>query len=234
MNTVAAQSLRLAEDGLVLLPEFAARGTVEKLEAGLTETFSNQSRAGVRSLLRVCPPIAEFAASPELIQRLTPFTTRPSFAVRGILFDKTPDANWLVAWHQDLTIAVRERRDVPGFGPWSMKDGTPHVQPPAELLARMLTVRLHLDDCDISNGALRVLPGSHRHGKLSAAQIKECRERTPEHVCEARAGDALVMRPLLLHASSPASVPKHRRVIHLEFAVDELPDGLVWAERISR
>jgi ectoine hydroxylase-related dioxygenase (phytanoyl-CoA dioxygenase family) len=81
--------------------------------------------------------------------------------VRAIFFDKSSGSNWLVPWHQDLTIAVASKCEAPGFGPWSVKDGIPHVQPPDELLKQMIALRLHLDDCDASNGALRVIPGSH-------------------------------------------------------------------------
>ncbi len=139
-------------------------------------------------------------------------------AVRGIYFDKTPEANWLVPWHQDLSIAVKQRLDVSGYGPWSTKEGVPHVQPPAELLEAMVTLRLHLDNCDESNGPLRVIPGSHRMGRLEAADIVKTRSNQKEVICSMQAGDALLMRPLLLHASSEASVPVHRRVIHLEYA----------------
>lgn len=151
-------------------------------------------------------------------------------AVRAIYFDKTPDANWLVPWHQDLTICVEEKREVSGFGPWTEKAGLHHVQPPAEVLGQMITLRIHLDDTGPENGALRVLPGSHRHGKLSAAEITRLRAEIAEEVCAASAGDALLMRPLLLHASSRSVIPGHRRILHIEFAGCELPDGLRWNE----
>jgi hypothetical protein len=149
--------------------------------------------------------------------------------VRGILFDKNPAANWKVAWHQDRSIAVRERRDIAGFGPWSVKEGVVHVQPPAEILARMLTLRLHLDDCDPDNGPLRVIPGSDREGILSDLDIVAAVRAGPVVDCCLPAGGVLLMRPLLLHASSAAKVPRHRRVIHVEFSADELPGGLTWA-----
>lgn len=150
-------------------------------------------------------------------------------AVRAIFFDKSPDTNWLVTWHQDLTIAVKEKREVAGFGPWSVKDGQPHVQPPAELLERMLTLRLHLDDADAENGALRVLPCSHALGKLDSARIQSLRTEIPEHLCAAKAGDVLLMRPLLLHASGKSTSTRHRRILHIEFADFDLPEGLQWA-----
>lgn len=149
-------------------------------------------------------------------------------AVRAIYFDKSPDANWLVTWHQDLTIAVREKREVAGFGPWSMKEGLPHVQPPVKLLERLLTLRLHLDDADAENGALRALPGTQALGRLDAERIQSLRAEVSEHLCEAKAGDVLLMRPLLLHASGKSVSERHRRILHVEFADFELPGGLQW------
>ena len=152
--------------------------------------------------------------------------------VRAILFDKTPDANWKVAWHQDLTIAVQEKHDLLDHGPWSLKDGVVHVQPPMPLLESMITLRLHLDDTPADNGALKVLPGSHRHGRLDAKAIAALRNSTSEHVCEARAGDILLMKPLILHASSASSNPGHRRVVHVEYAPPNLlHPSLSWAEQ---
>lgn len=148
--------------------------------------------------------------------------------MRGILFDKTPDANWKVAWHQDLSIAVRAKHDALGYGPWSVKAGIPHVQPPVNVLRSMLTVRLHLDECDERNGPLQVLPGSHVDGVLAPAEIETWRQRIKPVACLVPAGGALLMRPLILHASSPAKRPTHRRVIHIEYAAAELADGIEW------
>jgi ectoine hydroxylase-related dioxygenase (phytanoyl-CoA dioxygenase family) len=152
------------------------------------------------------------------------------FPVRALLFDKTPSANWKVAWHQDLTIAVGARRDVDGYGPWSSKGGVPHVQPPIAILERMLAIRVHLDDCGPDNGPVRVLPGSHRARRLSVAEIDAWRRRVAEVSCIVPPGGLLVMRPLLLHASSAAKSPAHRRVIHIEYAATGLPEGLEWYE----
>ncbi len=220
-------------DGFVWARRFVGPEQIAELITALTALEMDSARAGVRDLLSRCPAVKKFATSRPLTQWVNPILGGESFVVRALLFDKTPVANWRVAWHQDVTIAVREQRAAPGFGPWSFKDGIPHAHAPAILLERMLTLRLHLDDCDKSNGALRVLSGSHRGGKLDAKAIEEWKARGPNVQCVAQAGDALLMRPLLLHASSSADSPKHRRVIHLEFAADELPDGLAWAQRIS-
>lgn len=223
----------IAEDGFAWSRQLVEPERIAELIAALPALDVDANRPGVRDLLNRCPAVAEVATNAAVTRLVNPILGGQSFAVRGILFDKTPDANWRVAWHQDVTIAVREQRAAPGFGSWSLKDGVPHTHAPVSLLERMLTVRLHLDDCDETNGALRVIPGSHRQGKLDAPAINEWKARGPIEPCPAQSGDALLMRPLLLHASSPATSPKHRRVIHLEFAVDELPGGLAWAERIS-
>ena len=150
--------------------------------------------------------------------------------VRSILFDKTADSNWLVPWHQDLTIALAQAHERPGWGPWSVKRGVPHARPPAGVLESMITLRLHLDDCPMANGALRIVPGSHRLGVIAAADIAGLREARGEVVCEAAAGTVLFMRPLLLHASSKSTAPARRRVLHVEYAAMDLPAPLRWAE----
>lgn len=185
----------------------------------------------VRNLLEAVPEVRALARSEEVRALVTPVLGDGCFVVRAILFDKTPQANWKVAWHQDLTIAVRERAEAPGFGPWSEKAGVTHVQPPAEVLERMLTVRVHLDDCGLENGPVQVIPGSHAAGRLSPDEVARWREEHAPVPCTSPRGGALVMRPLILHASSPATVPGHRRVVHLEFAADELPHGLEWHGR---
>ncbi|QOV92377.1 phytanoyl-CoA dioxygenase family protein [Humisphaera borealis] len=182
----------------------------------------------IRNLLSICREVRQFADSAEVRSLVESAIGGKALPVRAILFDKTPESNWKVPWHQDLSIAVRERMDVPGFGPWSVKAGVVHVQPPVRLLESMLTLRLHLDDCQASNGPLRVLPGSHRHGTLSPEQIEDWRSRVMPVSCVLPAGGAVLMRPLILHASSPATEPGHRRVVHIEWSSEDLPHGLQW------
>ncbi len=194
----------------------------------LAVLLGDANGAGTRGMLRI-HEVAELAQSAlsELVRAHLPGTPVP---VRGIYFDKRPETNWLVAWHQDLTLAVKEQHDASGFGPWSVKDGVPHVQPPVGLLEQMLTARLHLDDTDAGNGALRVLSGTHCLGRLSAEAIQNCREMHDEMFCEAQAGDVLLMRPLLLHASSRSTSERRRRVLHIEYAGFSLPKPLEWHE----
>jgi ectoine hydroxylase-related dioxygenase (phytanoyl-CoA dioxygenase family) len=217
----------LAYDGFKVIPDVLPAAEVEALRASLSALGV---APGHRNLMQRAPAVAAVASSEKLLNLLKDASGSEAFPVRSIFFDKTPEANWLVPWHQDLSIATKEQIDLPGYGPWSKKDGVPHVQPPIEILESMVTIRLHLDDCNKSNGALRVIPGTHRQGRLSASQIQDIRSRQAEVFCSARAGDALLMRPLLLHSSSEAVTPSHRRVIHLEYACCQLPEGLGWAE----
>ena len=136
-------------------------------------------------------------------------------SIRSILFDKTPSENWPVGWHQDLTICTKSEAACEGYGPWSVKDGIPHVQPPVELLKSMVTARIHLDPTDSTNGALMVVPGSHLDGRIPPSSIAG---RTPgnAHICECDPGDILLMSPLILHSSRRSTAPNRRRIIHFE------------------
>lgn len=222
------------EQGFAIVPGLADDSEVEVLLTAIgkaqDEVGARHGRDGVyamRNLLDVTA-VRQWTQSEKLRRVLAPLLGNRYFPVRGILFDKTPGANWKVGWHQDLSIAVKNRVDVEGFGPWSEKAGLLHVQPPREVLEGMLTVRLHLDACDETNGPLRVVPGSHRDGKLLTDTINEKRRLNGQIICTCPRGGALLMRPLLLHASSPATSPHHRRVVHIEFAAQDLPGGLEW------
>jgi ectoine hydroxylase-related dioxygenase (phytanoyl-CoA dioxygenase family) len=220
-------------DGFQLLESTLTAAECDSLAAELTPLLEEQQRrgkaGGVRNLLRASSRVAQLARSPALLQLVGDFAAAPAFPVRAIFFDKNPAANWLVPWHQDLAIAVAARIETPGFIGWSVKDGVPHVLPPREVLETMLTVRLHLDACSAANGALQVIPGSHAAGVLTDTDFAQWKQRAAV-VCEVPKGGALVLRPLLLHASSPAARPSHRRVLHLEYATAELPNGLRWFE----
>jgi len=160
--------------------------------------------------------------------------------VRSIFFNKNAEHNWLVAWHQDMTICVDQKMDVPGYAKWTFKNDVHHVEPPANVLENMLTLRIALDAADHHNAALKVMAGSHRYGKLKGEQVDayvENAAQTEVHVCAMQAGDVLLMKPLLLHASDKANHATHaahtsqRRVLHLEFsATTTLPAPMQWAE----
>lgn len=148
-------------------------------------------------------------------------------AVQAIAFDKTVSANWKVTWHQDLMFPFARPVSAEGYALASIKKGVSYARPPVEVLERMLAVRLHLDVCDANNGPLRVAPGSHRRGIIPSAEIDEHVATGGELVCLADAGEMLLMRPLLLHASSPAKEPRHRRVLHIVYH-DGAPTAEAW------
>lgn len=148
--------------------------------------------------------------------------------IRAILFDKSPQTNWGLGWHQDRTIAVRARCEVPGFGPWTVKRGMPHVAPPIELLERMLTIRIHLDDVPADNAPLRIAPGSHRLGRIAEDDIDGVVRECGVSECLAAAGDVWLYATPILHASEASRKPGRRRVLQVDFAAEALPGGLEW------
>ena len=212
-------------------PEVVARILVE-LEVALAGNEENiRARGGsvyaARNILDLCPPTRILWRESDLPARVVAILGPQAGLVRGLYFDKPPERSWALPWHQDLTICVRP--GPPGsklFSKPTHKGGRPHVEAPREVLERMLTARLHLDDVTPENGPLRVIAGSHRHGK-------QLHLAGPEVEILARAGDVLLMRPLLAHASgnSHPGTTRHRRILHLEFASDPtLPDGFAWDE----
>ena len=231
-------SFSITGDGFQIAQPIVEVSVIDGLIAGLVELEANQSAAGkrpksygARNLLRKCPAVAALAHGQLFREPIARVLGEAAFPVRALFFDKLAGANWQVGWHQDLSIAVAKREDVPGFTGWSVKQGVTHVQAPAKVLENMLTLRVHLDDCGEDNGPLRVMRGSHRHGRLTDEQIEQW-QRTGEPVtCLVPKGGVLLMRPLLLHASAPAKNPRHRRVIHLEYAANPLPGGLQWFEQ---
>ena len=148
--------------------------------------------------------------------------------VRAVVFDKTPETNWRLGWHQDRTIVVKKRIEAPGFGPWSTKAGLQHVAPPFDLLERMITVRVHLDAIGRDNAPLLIAPGSHAFGLIPIHAVKRAVERCGQHACLAQAGDVWIYKTPILHASEAATRPSRRRVIQIDYATFDLPFGLEW------
>jgi ectoine hydroxylase-related dioxygenase (phytanoyl-CoA dioxygenase family) len=164
-------------------------------------------------------------------ERLSGIFSTEVIPVQCTLFAKSIQSNWLVSLHQDLSIPVAERVESPGCQGWSEKEGELFVQPPVSVLDTVLALRLHLDDCNERNGALRVVPGSHRLGRLTTAEALREKDERGEVCVELPRGGAMLMKPLLLHASSKVSVEDARRVLHFVFAPVELPGALRWPPR---
>jgi hypothetical protein len=177
------------------------------------------SAPALRAMLAVDGPIGSIAAS-----ALGP----DARAVRAVLFDKTAARNWALGWHQDRTIVVEQRADVDGFGPWTVKAGLLQVEPPFAILERMVTIRLHLDPVDATNAPLRIVPGSHRLGRLPEASIKHVVEERGERPCLANRGDVWLYATPIVHGSRAADPPRRRRVLQIDYAAVELPAPLRW------
>jgi len=224
-SAAQAESLRFDPDGAQRWSGAAGAETLRRLEDALREQPTG--RAGVRlfgvaALRRLLEPSGTVGAVAASI--LGP-RCRP---VRAILFDKTPTANWALGWHQDRVIAVARRIEVEGFGPWTRKHGGLHVAPPFDVLARMLTLRIHLDDVPGTNAPLLVAPGSHRLGRIPEANVRDVVRRSGVASCTAVAGDIWLYATPILHASDAATDAGRRRVLQADYAADDLPGGLQW------
>lgn len=196
----------------------------------ITDSGLSEGTHAIRNIFAAIPALKTLAINANLryvLNRIDPGL----FLVKAIYFDKTPGNNWYVTWHQDKVIQVKERIDTEGFTGWTHKDERMGVIPPDEILQNMVTVRIHLDDVDETNGVLRIVAGSHNR-KLNDAEIATITQNSIATTCDGTIGTIQLMKPLLLHASSKATREnRHRRVLHLEFSSVDLPGGLEWADR---
>lgn len=215
----------LERDGAVRIPAVLGAAELDALNSILSTVPAEQ--AGVRltalpglvDLLNAASPIGEIAAG------VLGIAARP---VRAVLFDKTPQMNWSLGWHQDRTIVVVERIEVEGFGPWSRKAGLQHVAPPFDILEGMLTLRVHLDPVGPDNAPLLFAQGSHRLGRIPVGEIDQIVGHCGSRVCLAEPGDAWVYSTPIVHASEAALTPSRRRVLQVDYAACDLPGGLEW------
>lgn len=217
--------MRFAADGAELL-EGGARALLGEIERAIAPLPGDRPGLRLRGISELDALLGPEGAIGTLI---APFAGDAARPVRAILFDKNPAANWSLAWHQDRTICVRERHDVPGFGPWTVKSGLLHVAPPFLLLERMVTIRIHLDDVPPDNAPLLIAPGSHRFGLVREEAIEAVVARCGIYACMARAGDIWVYATPILHASEAALDPRARRVLQVDYAGFDLPGGLEWS-----
>lgn len=212
-------------NGFELIPGVMTDAACAALASQLTDLAKGS--AGTRDLLSLgwCRALSSQIKQHPLLKNLM----RRSFVpAQCTYFEKSPIRNWLVPFHQDLSIPVAARVTHPSLSSWSEKEGAIYAQPPAALLQQLVAVRLHLDDCGSDDGPLRVVPGSHLSGRLNAQAATAARHTQEEFICTARRGSALAMRPLLLHASSRSQGQGKRRVLHFLFGPQALPFGLRW------
>lgn len=224
-----------AAHGCAILPGIFPSNEVGSLVACVRASLSDGSKAmkadetyAVRDALREMPCLRVVLRNDALLAIIHEVLGEMAFLTKSIWFEKPPGGNWFVGWHQDISISVAQRIDVPGYSRWTAKHGVIGVVPPLSLLQRTLTVRIHVDDADGENGAVRVIPGSHREGILPPPV-----PGTEGLLCVVPAGGVMLMRPLLMHASSRSKTDRPRRVLHIEFNDMELDGGLEWAERMA-
>lgn len=218
-----SSGLDLEQHGFALLSQVLSQAECQTLSSQLPlyESVSGGSRAMLR--LAWCRDLARRLCRHPLITSLIPSHLS---VVQCTYFEKSAERNWAVAMHQDLSLPVLDRIEVPALKTWSFKEGNWFVQAPTSVLQQTIALRVHLEDCSLSDGALKVLPGTHGAGRLSQTDIERYRKNISEHACEARRGDVLLMRPLLLHASPKAIGSGRRRVLHFVLAPNGLPMGL--------
>lgn len=218
----------LLEAGFVITHSFMSTEWIHHILHDIEHTHLDLDVTGIRHIDKKLPSVSAYLASAEFSANAKSYLTSEHQLVRAILFNKTPDTNWYVTWHQDRTVSVSEKFDHPEWKNWSVKESVLHVQPPLAVLETMVTIRIHLDDTTQDNGCLKIISDSHRYGLLSQDQITEIVTRENIVYCEANTGDALIMRPHLLHASNKSVDPSHRRVLHLEFSDWVLPENICW------
>lgn len=204
---------------------------IEKSQIADQYSLKSKHVFAVRRLLQAIPQLTSLVLTDTIQHLVREILLGHPFLTKAIYFDKPANSNWFVAFHQDLSISVNQRCEVPGYFNWTFKQGQHGVQPPVEVLENTLTIRIHLDDTTQDNGALRVVPGSHKHGIIRREDAAW--ETTHATTCSVKRGAVMLMRPLTLHASFRTTNGKRRRVIHLEFSNQELDGALDWLERDS-
>jgi hypothetical protein len=208
--------VQVEKDGYAIEPQVLETAEIAQLIAQIGSAGLPRSRAGIRHAMRNAD-VAQLARDSRLLGMAQSVLGPEAFPFRATLFDKSPTANWLVVWHQDTALPLRERRETPGWGPWSVKDGVIYAHAPASVLSQVLALRVNLDDSTSENGPLRVLPGTHTLGVLNDDQLHELSTKIAPVDCIITTGGVLAMRPLIVHASSKSQSESPRRVLHIEY-----------------
>jgi len=228
----------LQKEGFTIIEEVYSNAEIDQLlyiinDANSTNKTFRKAKDifAIRQVLKEIPGLTPIIFNERLLEIIQTRFGKNYFVVKSIYFDKPASSNWYVAYHQDLTISVNEKSPVEGYFNWTKKHDQFAVQPPTELLENIFTIRIHLDDTDAENGALNVIPQSHSKGIIRPETIQLDRES--EFSCAVPKGGIMIMKPLLLHSSGRTTNDKQRRVIHIEFSNQELPEGLNWSERME-
>ncbi|MDY0932271.1 phytanoyl-CoA dioxygenase family protein [Chryseobacterium sp. CFBP8996] len=228
----------ILENGFTVINNIFSEDEIEKISEVIQnidtskETFrKSEDLFAIRQFLKEVPDVKDLIFNKNLKTIIKEIFGDNYFVVKSIYFDKPEKSNWYVAYHQDLTISVDKKVELENFGPWTTKQNQFAVQPPLDILENIFTIRIHLDDTDENNGALKVVPKSHSKGIYRPETIDWNVET--ENICNVEKGGLMIMKPLLLHGSNRTTNGKKRRVIHIEFSDKELPEQLCWSERMN-
>lgn len=228
----------IQENGFTVINNIFSYEEIEKITEVIQdidtskETFrKSEDLFAIRQFLKEIPEVKDLIFNENLKTIINEIFGKSYFVVKSIYFDKPEKSNWYVAYHQDLTISVDKKVELENFGPWTTKQNQFAVQPPLDLLENIFTIRIHLDDTDENNGALKVVPKSHAKGIYRPETIDWSIET--ETICNVDKGGIMIMKPLTLHGSNRTTNGKKRRVIHIEFSDRELPEVLNWSERMN-
>ncbi len=221
--------MAVADAGYELIDNLLTAGEVGKLLDDLTKLQLPPLRGGIRRIEQHVPQVAALARSQKMLSVAGAHLPGQPELVRAIYFDKSPENNWYVTWHQDQTVTVSDRFENEGWGPWSVKSEAWHVQPPLEVLDQMVTIRIHLDPATAASGCLKVIPGSHRIGLIDVERVHEHVSKEKVVYCESPLGGAVVMRPHILHASEKSVSATPRRILHFEYSSFKLPRDVSWS-----
>jgi len=228
----------IADKGFSVISNVFSTEEVEKISEVIQnidiskETFrKSEDLFAIRQFLKEIPEVRDLIFNENLKTIIREIFGENYFVVKSIYFDKPEKSNWYVAYHQDLTISVDKKLELENFGPWTTKQNQFAVQPPLDILENIFTIRIHLDDTDENNGALKVIPKSHSK-EIYRPETIDWNVET-ENICNVEKGGVMIMKPLLLHGSNRTTNGKKRRVIHIEFSDKELPEELNWSEKMN-
>lgn len=239
MNEINQPKNEIAENGFTIIEGIYSLDEVEKIVSTINladttkETFRrSEDLFAIRQFLKEVPETVNLIFNKNLKFLIENLFGKDYFVVKSIYFDKPEKSNWYVSYHQDLTISVDKKIELENFGPWTVKQNQYAVQPPLDILKSIYTIRIHLDDTNTENGALKVIPQSHSKNIYRPETIDWSIET--ETNCNVPKGGIMIMKPLLLHSSGRTTNNKKRRVIHIEFSNRELPSDIKWAERMNQ
>ena len=229
LNQIASEGFTIVEDVYTLLEVENIITAINSADQSKATFRKTDELFAIRRFLKGVPGVSSLIFNSKLKSLINNLFGSGYFVVKSIYFDKPEKSNWFVAWHQYLTISVDKKLEIPGYGPWTVKLNQFAAQPPMAILENNFTIRIHLDDTDEGNGALKVISGSHLK-KIYRAENIDWRTEI-ENTCNVSTGGIMIMRPLLMHASNRTTTNKKRRVIHIEFSQAELPAGINWGEK---